>query len=202
MTHPDYEVLVNYLENTLNPVEHAKVEEHLSVPCRACKRKVEQLRTVFHAAAADRTIAPPAEALNRAIAIYREREKARPNPILRALATLRFDSRLQFSATTSRGAARTHQMLYSAQHVDIDLKITPEHGEHNLIGQILAEEKPDRESIAFVTLQNEAGEILKGVETDSFGQFIFRQVPSGIYGLVFDLGSQEVSIASLELNND
>jgi hypothetical protein len=40
------------------------------------------------------------------------------------------------------------------------------------------------------------------VETDSFGQFAFRQVPSGIYDLVFDLGAQEVSINSLELSND
>jgi hypothetical protein len=202
MTHPGYETLVNYLENTLNPLERAEMEEHLSAPCPACKRKVEQLRTLFAAAATDKTVAPPAEVLNRAIAIHQEQAKAGTNPILRALATLQFDSRLQLSAMASRGAARTHQMLYSAQHVDIDLKITPEHGEHDLVGQILAEEKTAEGSSAFVTLQNEAGESLKGVETDSFGQFAFRQVPSGTYDLLFDLGSQEVSITRLELSDE
>ncbi|HAE58653.1 MAG TPA: hypothetical protein DCG54_03860 [Anaerolineae bacterium] len=93
-------------------------------------------------------------------------------------------------------------MLYTAQHVDIDLKITPEHGEHSLVGQVLADEKTDDLSTAFVTLQNKTGGMLQGVETDSFGQFAFRQVPSGIYDLVFDLGAQEVSINSLELSND
>lgn len=202
MTHPAYEILVNYLENTLSPLEQAEVEGHLSAPCPACRRKVEQLRTVFAAAAADKTVAPPAEVLNRAIAIHQKQAKARENPILRALATLQFDSRLQLSAMPSRGAARTHQMLYSAQHVDIDLKITPDHGEHDLVGQILAEEKTAEGSSAFVTLQNEAGESLKGIETDSFGQFAFRQVPSGTYDLLFDLGSQEVSITRLELNDE
>lgn len=202
MTHPSYEILVNYLENTLSPLEQAEVEGHLSAPCPACTRKVAQLRTVLNATAADKTVAPPADVLKRAVAIYQEQTKARTNPILRALATLQFDSRLQLSAMPSRGAAHTHQMLYSAQHVDIDLKITPEHGEHDLVGQILAEEKTAEGSTAFVTLQNQAGESLKGVETDSLGQFAFRQVPSGIYDLVFDLGSQEVSINRLELNDE
>ena len=202
MTHPDYKILVSYFENTLNPLEKAKADEHLSAPCPACKRKLAQLRTVFTAAATDKTVAPPPDVLKRAIAIHQKQAKARANPILRVLATLQFDSRLQLSAMASRGTARTHQMLYSAQHVDIDLKITPEHGEHNLVGQILAEEKTAQGSIAFVTLQNEAGESLKGVETDLFGQFAFRQVPSGTYDLVFDLGSQEISINNLELSND
>lgn len=202
MTHPGYEILVSYLENTLSPLEQAKVDEHLSAPCPDCKRKVNQLRIVFDAAMTDKTVAPPVDVLNRAIAIHQKQAKARANPILRALATLQFDSRQQLSAMPSRGAARTHQMLYSAQHVDIDLKITPEHGEHDLVGQILAEEKTDERSTAFVTLQNEAGESLKGVETDLFGQFAFRQVPSGTYDLLFDLGSQEVSITRLELNDE
>lgn len=202
MTHPNYETLLNYTENKLGPVEKTEVDKHLSLPCPVCKNKVAQLHTIFNMTARDKTVAPPANVLSRAIAIHRKQKNTLPHPILRALATLQFDSRLQLSAMASRGAARTHQMLYTAQHVDIDLKITPEHGEHSLVGQVLADEKTDDLSTAFVTLQNKTGGMLQGVETDSFGQFTFRQVPSGIYDLVFDLGAQEVSINSLELSND
>jgi hypothetical protein len=202
MTHPNYETLLNYSENKLSPVEKTEVDEHLSLPCPVCKNKVAQLRTLFNLMAKDKTVAPPANVLSRAIAAHRKQKNTMPHPILRALATLQFDSRLQLSAMASRGAARTHQVLYTAQHVDIDLKITPEHGEHNLVGQVLADEKSDDLSTAFVTLQDKAGEMLQGVETDSFGQFAFRQVPSGTYDLLFDLGGQEVSINSLELSND
>lgn len=202
MTHPNYETLLNYIENKLNTVEKTEVDKHLSLPCPVCKNKVAQLYTLFNVMAKDKTVAPPANVLNRAIAAHQKQKNTMLNPILRALATLQFDSRLQLSAMASRGAARTHQVLYTAQHVDIDLKITPEHGEHNLVGQVLADEKTDDLSTAFVTLQDKTGGMLQGVETDSFGQFVFRQIPSGTYDLLFDLGGQEVSISSLELGND
>jgi hypothetical protein len=201
MIHPNYKTLVNYIENKLIEADRIKVDEHLSHPCPQCKSKLAQLHAVLEAVATDKTVAPPADVLSRAIDLHRKPAKA-THPILRVLATLQFDNRIQMSAMASRGVSRAHQLLYTTKQLDIDLKITPEHSQHTLVGQILGSEQTDEISTAFVSLQNKTGKPLMGTETGSLGQFAFRQIPSGIYDLVFDLGSQEVAINSLEFIND
>jgi hypothetical protein len=203
MNHPTYATLVDYIEQRLNSADQGAIDAHLALPCVHCEHQLAQLRTLFTAMNTDKTSAPPAEVLKRAVALHKNRAKSLPNPIMRVLATLQFDSRLQLSAAATRGAARrARQVLYSAPQVDIDLKITPELGEHDIVGQVLVSEQADDRSTAFVSLYNEAGESLMDTETDLLGQFALKKVPSGIYNLVFDLGSQEIAINSLEFFDD
>lgn len=203
MSHLTYTTLLSYIGNQLPKADRAKIEEHLfSHSCQRCGKNLARLRTVLEAVTEDRSVAPPPAVLRKALDIYRKRPVPSRQPLLQVLAILQFDSRLQLSPLLSRGAAKTRQMLFSAQQVDIDLQITPQDGNHSLVGQILASEQANQPSPAFVSLKNETGEVLKGTETDSRGQFAFRQVPPGIYDLVFDLDSQEVAVNSLELIND
>jgi len=203
MSHLTYTTLLSYIGNQLPKADRAKIEEHLfSHPCPQCGNKLARLRTVLDAVTGDRSVAPPSAVLRRAFDVYQKRPVTSPQPLLQVLAILRFDSRLQLSPMLSRGATKTRQMLFTAQQVDIDLQITPEHGDHNLIGQILGSEQASELPPAFVSLKNDAGQVLKGTETDLLGQFTFRQIPSGIYNLEFELDSQEVAITGLELIND
>lgn len=202
MIHPNYETLIKYVEDQLSMSDLTRTEEHLSHPCQECNNKVTQLRIVLEAVKKNKTVAPPSDVLNRAVAAFRDRPATAHRPLLRVLAELLFDSRLQLSPMGSRGAARTRQMLFTTQHVDIDLSITPEHRDHNLLGQILDREQVDAPSGAFVSLQNEIGTLLRSIETDPLGQFTFKQIPPGVYDLVIDLGSQEVAITGLEFSND
>ena len=204
MTHPTYMTLIGYIENQLPESERVKLEEHFSHSCKQCSEKITLLRIALKAAAQDQTVAPPVDVLRRAVALYRKRPVNPLQPLLRVFAELQFDSRLQLSLSSVRGpgAAHTRQMLYSTQHVDIDLQITSEHGDNNLIGQILVSEKSTEKPAAFVSLHNKSGELLNGTETDALGQFSFNQISAGVYDLDFDLGSQEVAIAGLELGND
>jgi len=203
MSHLSYTTLLSYIGNQLPKAERAKIEEHLfSHPCQRCGKNLARLRTVLEAVTEDRSVAPPPAVLRKALDIYRKRPVPSRQPLLQVLAILQFDSRLQLSPLLSRGAVKTRQMLFSAQQVDIDLQITPQDGNHSLVGQILVSEQANQPSPAFVSLKNETGEVLKGTETDSLGQFTFRQIPPGIYDLVFDLDSQEVAVTSLELIND
>lgn len=203
MIHPNHETLINYVEDQLSEADQASTEAHLSRPCQECTNKVVQLRMVLDAARKDRTSAPPPGVLDRAVAAFKERAAIAPRQLLRVLAELLFDSRLQLSPMGSRGAARTRQMLFTTHQIDIDLSITPERRDHNLAGQILDREQTDElSSVAFVSLQNEAGTLLRSIETDPFGQFTFKQIPPGVYDLVIDLGSQEVAVTGLELSND
>lgn len=202
MTHLNYEILASYIENNLDFVEREGVEKHLAQPCLQCGAKLARLRSVFEVAAADKTAAPPADVLTRAVVLYKKPSSNPVQSILRVFAHLQFDSRLQMSSLPTRGAARSRQMLFTAEQVDIDLQITPDNGEHSLMGQVLSSAEDAESSSAFVCLQQESGMLVRGVETDALGQFAFKEVPSGIYDLVFELGNQEVTIKSLEIVND
>ncbi len=204
MNHPTYMMLIDYIENQLPEKDRAKLDGHLTRPCQQCNEKISLLRIALNAAANDQTVAPPADVLRRAVALYQKQPVTPLQPLLRVFADLRFDSRLQLSLSAVRGASTSHtrQMLFSTQLVDIDLRITPEQYGHNLMGQILISEKFAEKPTAFVSLHNRSGELLKGTETDRLGQFNFKQIVPGVYDLDFDLGSQEVAITALELGND
>ncbi len=204
MAHPNYKTLLNYIENRLPQTDQAKIEEHLAHPCQQCIEKIDRLRVVLEVTRRSRTIAPPTQVLERAIDIYQKRPVTRSQPLLRVLAKLQFDSSLRPSFMPTRGGvARTRQMLFATQQVDIDLQITPERGDHNLVGQILGTQPAEKErSPAFVSLQDQTGELMEGFETDTLGQFTFKGIPAGTYDLVFDLGNQEVVITGLEFSND
>jgi hypothetical protein len=203
MTHLTYTALLSYIGNQLSDDDRAEVETHLySDSCQLCGEKAARLRVVLDAVSKDRSVAPPEAVLRNALNVDLKQPVSLAQPFLQMLAKLQFDSRLQLSPMQARGVAKTRHMLFSTPQLDIDLEITPDKGEHNLVGQILDSEQANEPSMAFVSLKNETGEMLQGTETDSLGQFTFQQVPNGVYDLVFDLDSQEVFISSLELMND
>jgi hypothetical protein len=203
MAHLKYEILLNYLGDQLSAEERGKVDAHLAKPCWQCGRHLALLRTVLHSIAEDRTVAPPPAILKRAVDIGRsQRELPGRNPWVRVVAALRFDSRLQLSSAATRGATRARQMLFTTEQVDIDLQIKPGRADNDLLGQMLSTQPPGEVVPAFVSLQSNAGVSLRATETDSLGQFAFRQIPSGTYNLVFDLENQEVAITGLEFEND
>jgi hypothetical protein len=85
--------------------------------------------------------------------------------------------------------------------MDIDLKISAGRNNHNLFGQVLGDQTGNAAS-AFVSLQNNSGQFWKATETDSLGQFVFREIPSGVYDLIFDLETQEIAVHGLEVGNE
>jgi len=203
MTHLKYDILLNYLEDRLPAQERSKVELHLAEPCWRCGRHLALLRTVLDSVAGDRTVAPPPAVLKRAVDIGRSQRKIpKPSPWMRVVAALSFDSRLQLSSAATRGATRVRQMLFSTEQVDIDLQIKPGGGDNDLLGQMLSTEHSGEAVLTLVSLQSSTGDVLRATETDTHGQFAFRQVPFGVYDLVFDLGNQEVAVTGLELQND
>ncbi len=203
MAHLNYETLLNYLEKKLPAEERDEADVHLAGPCQQCGQRLALLQAVLRSAQEDQTAAPPEAVLKRAIAIGRsQREEIQPKPWVRVIAALRFDSRLQLSSAMTRGAAHTRQMLFTTEQVDIDLQIKPGRGNSDLLGQMLSTERSGEGVPAFVSLQNNTGTLLRATETDSLGQFAFRQIPSGNYDLVFDLEQEEIAITGLEFEND
>lgn len=203
MAHLKYAILLNYLEDHLSAEERGRVDAHLASPCWECARRLALLRTALHSLEKDQTVAPPEDILKRAADILRNRrDLPERKPWARVVAALRFDSRLQPVAAGLRGPARTRQMLFATEQVDIDLQIKPGRTDYDLLGQMLSARNPSEAAPAFVSLQNDTGTLLRATETDPLGQFAFRQVPSGKYELIFDLEKQEVAITGLEFEND
>jgi hypothetical protein len=202
MTHLTYETLVNYLEERLSVEERSAVDAHLALTCESCGRHLALMRKVFESAKGDYTTPPPVSVLKRAIDIPLTNPRP-PQPATwqRLIAALSFDSHLQLSSALTRGASRERQMLFSADQMDIDLKISATRGSHDLLGQIMGEQNENIIS-AFVSLQSNSGQILKVTETDSLGQFAFREISSGVYDLIFDLETQEIAVHGLEVGND
>lgn len=202
MAHFNYETLLNYLEDQLSVEERSQVDAHVS-SCQRCGQRLALLRTVLQSTAGDRTVAPPESILKRAVDIaHGRRESSQRKPWMRVVAALRFDSRLQLSSAATRGATRGRQMLFTTEQVDIDLQIKPGRTDSDLLGQMLSTQRTGEILPAFVSLQSSAGVLLRATETDSLGQFTFRQISSGIYDLVFELEDQEVAITGLEFEND
>ncbi len=202
MAHFNYETLLNYLEDQLSVEERSQVDAHVS-SCQRCGQRLALLRTVLQSTAGDRTVAPPESILKRAVDIaHGKRESSQHKPWMRVVAALRFDSRLQLSSAATRGATRGRQMLFTTEQVDIDLQIKPGRTDSDLLGQMLSTQRTGEILPAFVSLQSSAGVLLRATETDSLGQFTFRQISSGIYDLVFELEDQEVAITGLEFEND
>ncbi len=203
MAHLNYETLLNYLENKLPAKERGQAEAHLAGPCQQCGQRLALLQAVLRSTQGDKTVAPPETILKRAIDIGRsQREESQRKPWVRVIAALSFDSRLQLSSAATRGAAHTRQMLFTTEQVDIDLQIKPGRENSDLLGQMLSTRRSGAGVPAFVSLQNNTGTLLRATETDSLGQFAFRQIPSGSYDLVFDLEQEEIAITGLEFEND
>jgi hypothetical protein len=93
-------------------------------------------------------------------------------------------------------------MLFTAQQVDIDLKISTGHETYDVLGQVLGTQQVGDVPSAFVSLQSKTGQILRATETDPLGQFAFREISSGVYDLIFDLETQEIAVHGLEVGND
>jgi hypothetical protein len=201
MTHLSYEILLNYLEDQLPVEERNAVDAHLAEPCPQCDQRLALLRSVFESTAGDQTVAPSEVVLKQAVGIA-QRQPSRSKPWMRVVAALSFDSRLQLSPASMRGAGRARQMLFTTEQVDIDLQVKPAGVDHDLLGQVLGAGHSGETVFAFVSLQSSTGQPLKATETDLLGQFAFRQIPSGTYDLIFDLETQEVAVTGLEFQND
>ena len=201
MAHLKYETLLNYLENRLSVEERSEVDAHLVGPCQQCDRRLILLRAVLDSVTNDRTVAPPTAVLKQAVEL-RQGRYPQPKFWNRVVAVLSFDSHLQLSSTATRGGnTRARQMLFTAEQVDIDLKIKPGREDHELLGQVLDIRQSTGFLPAFVSLQNNEGQ-QRATETDSLGQFAFHGITSGTYDLVFDLDDQEIAITGLEFQDE
>lgn len=195
MDHPPFDTLLDYLAGALAAETRAAVERHLETPCARCAATLARLRAALEALENDDTAAPPPAVLRQAVEAFRDRSWSAVPPPQRVRAVLVFDNYRQGPLMSARGgAAQARQMLFRAEALDIDLRITFAEGGAIVEGQILGGERPPS-----AVRVGQQGEILDAVTVDSYGQFAFRPLPPGQYDLEIELGAQEISIEALDL---
>lgn len=121
----EYEQLIAFAAGELSGETARAIERELSVN-PAAARTVELFRSVRETLQADDSVAPPADVVSRAQALFK------PGPsswatcldaLRRVVAELTFDSRPAAALAGLRGACSAHQLSYHSALADVDVQV-------------------------------------------------------------------------------
>ncbi len=207
--HIPFATLVDYQDQTLSLSEREAVEQHLAEPCPVCQKNLAHATELLAAfAQPDRTVTPPEDVVQRAVAAFTNRSRAvgafPEHPSMsfpRIIASLLFDNFRQAPLAAVRGAARSRQLLFTAGDVDVDVQITTERHGSTLLGQVLNSQTDEIDQTPIVRLYR-GGEVLRTSAPDDQGQFAFRAIVPGVYDLGVMLSQGEIVLEGLELTYD
>ena len=188
--HISFETLVDIAEDRATSERREAAMAHAS-SCSACSETLDRLTRLVLMMRSDTAADAPRDVLLSAINICsRDREPVVP----RIVAVLTFDSRNASVAFGMRSLhTRSHQMLYSAQETDVDLRIAVQNEECIVAGQVIRRDCTGGR----VRVAGTAG----SAETDlnELCEFTLPAIPLGTYSLIVRLHDLEIEIPQLEL---
>ncbi len=189
-THISVETLANIAEDRAISEDRKAAMNHIST-CSTCHDTLRQLQQLILMMRSDSTSDAPRDVLASAINIFAQEKHS---PLRRIVALLTFDSRNPgpaFGVRSLPGASR--QLLYSAEEIDLDLRITVQNDECILAGQVMGEgctkghvEISGVEGRSEATLNEEC-------------EFTLPPIPLGNYSLTIRMLDRQIEIPELEL---
>lgn len=189
-THISVETLADIAEERATPVGQDSAMTHLST-CSICSDSLHQLQRLIRTMRSDGAIDAPRDVLSAAIDIFLERKHG---PLRRIVALLTFDS---YSAGPAFGVrslpTASRQMLYSAEEIDLELRITTQNGECILAGQVIGEDCADGQ----VEISGVAG--TSRAVLNEVCEFTLPPIPPGNYSLTVRMPDRQIEIPELEL---
>ena len=90
----------------------------------------------------------------------------------------------------------TRQLLFSAAHRDIDLRIAPTAGVFSITGQVLG---PDTAGSVDLLAHIAAGAPAQRAQLDPLGEFRLDGVPAGRYAMTLRLGDDEIVLPAIDV---
>ena len=189
-THISVETLANIADDRVTAEARKAAMSHLST-CSTCREVLHTLQQLILMMRTDNTKDAPRDVLTSAINIF-SREKRLP--LRRIVALLIFDSRNAGPAFGVRSLpAASRQMLYSAEEIDLELRITVQNDECILAGQVIGEGCVE----GHVEISGVAG---KSTTTlNEVCEFTLPPIPAGNYSLTVRMLDREIEIPELEL---
>lgn len=189
-THISVETLVNIAENRVTSEARQAAMSHLST-CSTCRDALRQLQQLILMMRSDNTNDAPRDVLTSAINIFSQEKRV---PLRRIVALLTFDSRNAGPAFGVRSLpAASRQMLYSAEEIDLELRITTQNGECIIAGQVIGEDCTE----GHVEISGAAGRS-KAI-LNEVCEFTLPPIPPGNYSLTVRMLDREIEIPELEL---
>jgi hypothetical protein len=188
-THISAETLANITEDRTTEARQAATA-HIAT-CSTCHDALRRLQQLILMMRSDRTIDAPRDVLASAINIFSQEERS---PLRRIVALLTFDSRNAGPAFGMRSfPGASHQMLYSAEETDLDLRVTVQNDECILAGQVIGAGCAEgRVEISGVAGRSEA-------TLNEVCEFELPPVPAGNYSLKVRMHDLQIEIPELEL---
>jgi anti-sigma factor RsiW len=191
--HIPFDRLIDLVEGRLSPDEQTQVQAHISA-CSRCATQLAWLERVIGLMRANDYEEPPARVaadISRVFGSY----SPSPSPSLRQhiMAVLRFDStQLPLSVGRRSGSSTERQLLFRAESLHVDVRITQSGSLWEVSGQVL-----DADARGLVELQGSAGEVRATL--NKLGEFLLTPVPAGRYVLIVQLTTVEIEIPGLEI---
>ena len=167
---------------------------HLAA-CSECSSQLQSLRQTISLMRTDTAEDAPAELVQFAKNIFRQKAATRGPSLLRLIvAALTFDSLTHAPAFGLRSQATTgRQLIYSAETADIDLRVSPQNDQWQIAGQVLG--------VDCVTgdVDLEGDGFSASAQLNELCEFSFGSVPAGAYKVLIHLPDVLIETPPLEL---
>jgi hypothetical protein len=189
-THISVESLTNIAEDRATSAARETAMTHLAT-CSSCSDTLRQLQQLILMMRSDTAQDAPRDVLTSAINIFLEKRRV---PLRRIVALLTFDSRNAGPAFGVRSLpAASRQMIYSAEEIDLELRITVQNDECILAGQIIGDDCAEGDvEISGVSGRSRA-------TLNEVCEFTLPPIPPGNYSLTVRMLDREIEIPELEL---
>lgn len=168
--------------------------QHLA-DCSSCSGQLQTIRQTTSLMRSDTIENAPAELVNHAKHIIRQRVAGRkPTALSRILAVLTFDSLIAAPAYGLRSDTSSgRQLVYSTETVDIDVRVSTENDQWQIEGQVPGSLCDSGE------VNLESGAFSATAKLTELCEFSFGSVPAGTYRLAVHLHDVIIETPPLEL---
>ena len=201
----NFEHLADWMDGRLSEEESVTIVKQLESADEATRENAEWLRAFTKTRKAALLTSPPRELraeLMRRFKIYTSEHK-RPSFFKRLVASLTFDSGMQFATAGLRSVespSSQRQLVYSSAAADVILNFQPRLYDKNvdIVGQFL----PSADSLTgpfSIQLLQDATE-LQLTAIDEIGEFSFKAVPPGVYTMILNAEQVEIVVFPMEIN--
>jgi len=173
MKHFTTEEWIDFANEVVAATKHQEMDRHLEAGCKQCEKTLSLWQKVRQTAKSAAGSEPPASAVRIAKAGFSPVRGGQPSAVP-GLVEVLFDSFLQPLVAGARSSgSEMRQMLYKADHYQVDLQIEAKPGTGKLVvtGQLIDMRDPGVPAQGLsVTISNLRGNVVQGV-TNEFGEF-------------------------------
>jgi len=186
---------ISFAELT-DAIEHQRDNERLTnhlAQCSSCREEHGRLAAVIELMRSDTSQDAPRDVIEYAVNTFKARAE-QPSLLRRLIGVVSFDSSHNAPAFGLRsGQATARQLVYTADEVDVYLRLAAEGENWVLSGQLLGAD------CSGGNIEISGGQNDSSTEVNDSCEFKLSPVPAGVYRMTIRLSDKEIEISELVL---